>query len=468
MRLSRKKQVTDELGYGKIGKLLLNYSIPAILAMMVASLYNIIDRIFIGQGVGPLAISGLALTFPIMNLATAFGSLVGSGASTMISIRLGERKVNSATRFLGNAVVINLILGLSFTLLGLYFLDTVLYAFGASKDTIPYARDFMRIILYGNIFSHSFFGLNNILRATGYPAKAMIITIATVVLNLIVAPIFIFYFHWGIKGAAWATVISQFIGTILVVTHYCNRNNTIYFRKGFFKLRPSVVSRIFEMGMSAFLINLCASIVVIILNFSLKKQGGDLAIGAYGIINSVLGLIVMIIFGFNMGMQPIVGYNYGAKQYDRVLLTLKYALIIGTIISTVGFLCGELFPWYIARAFTTNETLINLTVEGMRFVVMIFPLVGAQIVTSSFFQAVGKPKISIFLSLSRQILFLIPTLLVFPRFFGLQGVWMASPVADFIASILTIIVLYYNFRNMNRKNNAMLKAKLDGNTEAPQ
>jgi putative MATE family efflux protein len=442
MESTTRKNPTDELGYSKIGKLLLNYSLPAIASMTVASLYNIIDRIFIGQGVGPLAIAGLALTFPIMNLAAAFGSLVGSGASTMISIRLGERKINSATRFLGNSVVISLILGSLFTILGLYFLDPILYAFGASDNTISYARDFMQIILYGNIFSHAFFGLNNILRASGYPSKAMFITIGTVVINLVLAPVFIFYFHWGIKGAAWATVISQVIGLIAVVVHYFNRNNTLYFRKGFFKLHLSVVSRIFEMGMSSFLINLCASIVVVILNYSLKKYGGDLAIGAYGIINSILGLVVMIIFGFNMGMQPIVGYNYGAKNYKRVLQTLRYALIIGTGISVLGFLLGEIFPWYMARAFTNNDTLINITVEGMRIIMILYPLIGSQIVSSSFFQAIGKPWVSIFLSISRQVLFLIPALYIFPYLYGLQGVWIALPVADFFAFILTIIVLY--------------------------
>jgi len=449
--MQTKKRATDELGYSNIGKLLLNYSLPAIASMTVASLYNIIDRVFIGQGVGPLAIAGLALTFPVMNLAAAFGSLVGSGASTMISIRLGEKKVNSATRFLGNAVIINLIIGTLFMIIGLCFLDPILYAFGASEDTIPYARDFMQVILYGNIFSHSFFCLNNILRATGYPSKAMMITIMTVAINLVLAPIFIFYFHWGIKGAAWATVISQIFGLIATTTHYFNKKNTLYFRKKYFKLKSIVVGQIFAMGMSSFLINFCASIVVVILNYSLKKHGGDLAIGAYGIINSVLGLVVMIIFGFNMGMQPIVGYNYGARQYDRVLLTLRYALIAGTCISTFGFLLGMAFPWYIARAFTTDDGLIALTVEGLRITILLFPLVGSQVVASSFFQAVGKPKISIFLSMSRQILFMIPALLMLPGYFGLQGVWIALPASDMIASVLTIFVLYYHYKHMKRK-----------------
>ncbi|MDR0367709.1 MAG: MATE family efflux transporter [Bacteroidales bacterium] len=444
-------KATDILGYGSIGKLLFNYSLPAIASMSIASLFNIIDRIFIGQGVGSLAIAGLAITFPIMNLASAFGSLVGSGASTMISIRLGEQRTDSATRFLGNAVVVSMIIGGIFTGLGLYFLDPILFAFGASENTIMYARDFMQVILCGNIFSHTYFCLNNILRATGYPKKAMKITIMTVGVNLILAPVFIFWLHWGIKGAAWATVIAQITGLMVVITHYFNKNNTLYFREGFFELRAGVVGRIFEMGMSSFLINVCASAVVIVLNFSLKKHGGDLAIGAYGIINSILGLVALVIFGFNMGMQPIAGYNYGAKQYDRVLLTLKYSLVVGTCISVFGFLLGELFPWYIARSFTNDETLIRLTVEGLRITILLFPLVGSQIVAASFFQAVGKPKISIFLSISRQILFLIPALFLLPNFFGLRGVWIALPISDLIASALTVFVLYVHYKNMKRK-----------------
>ena len=450
MEITAKKRATDELGYGKIGRLLLNYSIPAVASMTVASLYNIIDRIFIGQGVGPLAIAGLALTFPVMNLAVAFGSLVGSGASTMISIRLGEQRVSSASRFLGNAVIINLITGTLFTAIGLYFLDPILYAFGASNDTISYARDFMKVILYGNIFAYSFFGLNNILRATGYPKKAMIITIGTVIINLLLAPVFIFYFRWGIKGAAWATVISQIIGAIAVVIHYFNKNNTLYFQKRFLKLKISVIGRIFGMGMSSFVINFCACIVVVILNYSLKKYGGDLAIGAYGIINSILGLVVMLIFGFNLGMQPIAGYNYGAKQYDRVLLTLRYALITGTCISTFGFLIGEISPYYLSRAFTSHQTLIDITTNGMRIVSLSFPIVGGQVVASSFFQAIGMPKVSIFLSMSRQLLLLIPALFIFPHFFQLQGVWLALPAADCISFLLTAAVLYYHYRRMKK------------------
>ena len=445
---------TDELKTNNIGKLLFNYSLPAIASMTVASIYNIIDRIFIGQGVGAMAIAGLALTFPLINLAVAFGSLVGAGASTMISIRMGEGKYNSAARFLCNSVVINIIIGAIIGILGLCFLDPILYAFGASQDTISYARDFMQVILFGNVFTYIYFGLNNILRATGYPSKAMLITISTVIINLILAPLFIFYFEWGIRGAAWATVLAQAVGAVLVFIHYLNRTHTLYFQKHLFKVHGSMAQKIFTMGMPPFLLNLCASAVVIVLNHRLKAYGGDFAIGAYGIINSLLGLVVMIIFGFNLGMQPIAGYNFGAKQYDRVILTLKYSLIIATCISTFGFLLGELFPTALARCFISKEQgehLIPLTVQGLRIVLISFPIVGGQIVVSSFFQAIGMPKVSIFLSISRQMIFLIPALFIFPHFFGLNGVWLACPIADLLSFILTMLVLSYHYKKTLRR-----------------
>jgi putative MATE family efflux protein len=444
---------TDELKTNNIGKLLVDYSMPAIAAMAVASVYNIIDRIFIGQGVGAMAIAGLALTFPLINLAIAFGSLVGSGASTMISIRLGEGKYNSAMRFLCNSFVINLIIGAVIGILGLCFLDPILYAFGASENTIAYARDFMQIILLGNALTYVYFGLNNILRATGYPRKAMLITIGTVIINLILAPLFIYYFKWGIRGAAWATVLAQATGAGFVFAHYLNKNHTLYFQKAFFKLHFSVVQKIFTMGMPPFLMNLCASAVVIVLNHRLRTYGGDLAIGAYGIINSIVGLVVMIIFGFNLGMQPIVGYNFGAKQYDRVIKTLKYSIVIGTCISTFGFLLGEIFPLSLARCFNNDEQLISLTVQGIRIVLISFPIVGGQIVVSSFFQAIGMPKVSIFLSLSRQMIFLIPALFIVPHFWGLSGVWLACPLADLLSFILTMAVLYWHYRRMKINQN---------------
>jgi len=450
-KATTRTQKTDELKTSNIGKLLLNYSMPAIAAMAVASVYHIIDGIFIGRVAGPMAISGLGVTVPIINLTVAFGAWVGSGTSTMVSIRLGEMKYGSAMRFLCNSLVMNIIIGGIIGILGLCFLDPILYAFGASKDTIPHARDFMQIILLGNIFTHIYFGLNNILRASGYPSKAMIITITTVIINLILAPLFIFCFHWGIRGAALATVLAQAVGATLVFVHYLNRSHIIYFQKAFFKVHFSVVQKILTMGLSPFLMNLCAAAVVSVLNHQLKAYGEDMAIGAYGIIYRIVGLIAMIVFGFNLGMQPIVGYNFGAKLYDRVIRTLKYSLIIGTCISTFGFLLGEIFPLSLARCFTTDKQLIALTVQGMRIVLITFPFVGGQIVVSSFFQAIGKPKAAIFLSLSRQMIFLIPALFIVPRFWGLSGVWAACPIADMLSFILTMGALYYYYRRINRK-----------------
>ncbi len=453
MRQAKKDIVSTQLGNSNIGKLLLSYSIPAIVGMTASSIYNIIDRIFIGQSVGPMAIAGLAITFPIMNLSAAIGSLVGAGSSTMISIRLGEKKSASAMRFLGNALVINIILGILFAILGLLFLDPLLIAFGASQNTIEYARDFMRIILAGNVFTHLYIGLNNIIRSSGHPTKAMLITLATVLCNLILAPIFIFYFHWGIKGAASATIISQIIGTIWVITHFINKKNIVYFRKRYLNIKWSITGKIFSMGMSSFLINFCACIIVTVMNKRLQQYGGDYAIGAYGIINSIVGFLIMIVFGFNLGMQPIVGFNYGAKQYDRVLKTLKLSLLIGTCITSIGFFICECFPWWLARCFNDDKDLLDMTVKGMRIIALSYPIVGGQVVASNFFQAVGKPKIAIFLSLSRQVLFLLPALFVLPHYFQLQGVWFASPCADIAAALVTFIVLTYNYNLLKKQKN---------------
>ena len=327
-----------ELGSEKIGKLLVSYSVPAITATAAASLYNIIDRVFIGQGVGPMAISGLALTYPLMNITAAFGSLVGVGAGTMVSIRLGRYDRKGATMFLGNAVMLNLVLSVSVAVTTLVFLKPILFALGASEETYPFARDFMQVILAGNIFTHLYLGLNNIMRASGYPGKAMITTLMTVAVNLLLAPLFIFVFDWGIRGAAFATVVAQMTGTVWVVNHFLRAKSFVHFLPGYFKLKKLIISDIFSIGMSNFIMLLTASMVNLIMNLSLKKYGGDFAIGAFGIIVSIATLIIMIVFGFNQGMQPIVGYNYGAGKMQRVLQTYRYTLIAGICVTTTGFL----------------------------------------------------------------------------------------------------------------------------------
>ncbi len=434
---------TEQLEHEHIGRLLWNYSLPAIIASTASSLYNIIDRVFIGHGVGPLAISGLALTMPIMNLATALGTLVGAGASATISIRMGEQRREEAIRILGNALILNLIISVLFSVLSLVFLDEILLLFGASERTLPYARDFMRVILAGNVVTHIFFGLNSIMRASGYPVKAMVSILLTVTVNVILAPIFIFSLHLGISGAAIATVISQTVGMIWVVAHFCSRKSFIRFEKGCFKLSGKIISDTFAVGLAPFIVHVFACLIAVIVNWLLKYHGGDLAVGAFSIVNSVAALVIMIIFGFTQGMQPIVGYNYGAGQYQRVRQTLRLTVVCGTVVGTLGCLASLLFPEAIANAFTNGaDELTQLTVGGLRIFMLAYPVVGFQIVVSQYFQAMGKARLAILLSLTRQVFCLIPMLFLGAYLFQLPGIWAAEPVADFMAAIITAFVLY--------------------------
>lgn len=430
------------LGTERIGKLLLQYSLPAIVGMTVTSLYNIIDSIFIGHGVGAMGIAGLAITFPLMNLVVAFSTLVSAGGSTISSIRLGQKDLDGATEILGHTLMLCLINSIVFGSLSYIFLDDILHFFGASPDTLPYARDFMQVILLGTPITYVMIGLNNIMRATGYPKKAMLTSMATVVCNVILAPIFIFHFDWGIRGAATATVISQFIGMVWVLSHFFKNTSTVHFRADFWKLRRRIISSIFSIGMSPFLMNVTACVIVIIINNALQRYGGDMAIGAYGIINRLLMLYVMIVLGLTMGMQPIVGYNFGAQKHDRVRKTLRLSIFAGVGITSTGFLICELFPHAVSAAFTSDEELINMAARGIRFAVAFFPLVGAQIVIGNFFQSIGKVKISIFLSLTRQLIYLLPCLLIFPGYFGLDGIWMSLPVSDFFAFVTAMAALW--------------------------
>lgn len=430
---------TDRLGNDPIGKLLLQYSLPAIIGMTTVSLYNIIDRIFIGNGVGPLAISGLALTMPIMALTMAFGAMIGAGASAMVSIRLGQQRKDIAANILGNALILNLIAGSVLCILGLLFLEHILFAFGASKATLPYAKSFMQIYLIGNVYSNTFFGLNNVMRASGYPQKAMWSSILTVLINLCLAPLFIFVFHWGIRGAATATAIAQLGGFAWVMLHFTNKNSFLHFQRGYFKLQTKLVKDIVSIGLSPFLINLGASLIAMIVNISLAKYGGsqsDMAIGAYGIINSIALLFIMTVIGLNMGMQPIAGYNFGARKNARVYSVYKKTVAAATLVTTAGFAFAMLFPTAIASAFTENKALISQSVKALHYVMLMFPLIGFQMVTSNFFQSIGKASLAILLSMSRQLLFLIPFLLVFPRFWGETGVWTAIPCSDFCACLI--------------------------------
>lgn len=434
-------KATLELGTKPIGRLLMQYAMPAIIAMTASSLYNMVDSIFIGQGVGPMAISGLALTFPFMNLGAAFGAAVGVGASTCISVKLGQKDYGIAQRILGNTVTLNVIVGLLFSIVSLLFLDDILYFFGASPRTIPYARDYMVIILLGNVFSHMYFGMNAVLRAAGKPRQAMYATMFTVVMNTLLDPLFIYVFDMGIQGAAFATILSQMMALTWQMKLFTDRRELLHLQRGTFGLEGRLVRNIIAIGMSPFLMNVCACIVVIFINKGLLAYGGDLAVGAYGIVNRVAFVFVMIVMGINQGMQPIAGYNYGAQQNDRLMRVLKLSMMAATAVTTTGFLIAEIFPRECARLFTSDDQLLDMSAHGMRIVMFTFPIIGYQMVVTNFFQSIGRASVSIFLSLSRQMLFLLPMLIILPPIMGADGVWLSMPVSDTVASVVTAIVM---------------------------
>lgn len=441
-----KLKAATALGTERIRTLLMQYAVPAIIAMTASSLYNMVDSIFIGHGVGPMAISGLALTFPLMNLAAAFGSLVGVGASTLISVKLGQKDYDTAQRVLGNVFVLNILLGVTFTVVVMAFLDPILYFFGASDQTIGYARDYMEVILLGNAVTHLYLGLNSVLRASGHPQQSMYATIATVVVNTLLDPLFIYGFGWGIRGAAIATIVAQVLSLAWQLWLFSDKEELLHFHKGIFRLKRKIVFDSLTIGMSPFLMNLAACFIVILINQGLKEHGGDLAIGAYGIVNRLAFVVVMIVMGFNQGMQPIAGYNYGARQYARVNRVLKLTIFCATCVTTSGFLVGMLVPDLVVSIFTSDAELIALAARGLRTVVLFFPIIGFQMVTTNFFQSIGMAGKAIFLSLSRQLLILLPCLLILPRFYGVAGVWYSMPVADLLASLIAGCMLMLQFR----------------------
>ena len=420
--------------------------------MTAASLYNMVDSIFIGQGVGAIAISGLAITFPFMNLTAAFGAAIGVGASTCISVKLGQRDYKTAQAILGNTITLNLIIGISVGALCFLFLDSILLFFGASENTIVYARDYMEIILIGNVFSHMYYGLNAVLRSVGKPKHAMYATIFTVVLNAILDPLFIFEFGLGIRGAAYATILSQIIALIWQLKLFSNKKELIHFKQETYRLRRDLVNNIISIGMSPFAMNVCACIIVIFINTGLVRYGGDLAVGAYGIANKIEFLFLMITMGINQGMQPIAGYNYGAQRNERLLKVLKYAILAATVVMTIGFLVGMLFPYECARLFTSDMNLIEMSIRGIRINMCVFPIIGYQMVITAFFQSIGKARISMFLSLSRQLLFLLPMLVILPRIYGADGIWYALPLSDVFSAIIAAILIAVFMRKFNKDN----------------
>ena len=441
-------EITWRLENEKVSRLLLQYAIPAVIGTMVNSLYNIVDRVFIGQGVGALAIAGLTLTFPILLFLQAFGMLVGAGAATRVSIHLGRKANDMAEKVLGNAFTLTFIITILTVIPCMIWMEDLLLAFGGSEQTIPYAKDYLNIVIPGTILTSLSFGFNAVMRASGYPKKAMFTMLIGAIANVILDPIFIFWLAMGIQGAAIATIISMLLSTAFVMNHFIQKDSIVRFHTGTFKLEGHVVWNILTIGVSPFALQLAGSLVVVIQNYALKVHGGDLALGANGIITSVGMLLVMLIIGIAQGMQPIVGFNYGAGHHKRVQDTLWLVIITSTVIMGIGCICSILFPETISRAFTNDPALIEVTANGLRISLLVFVVVGSQISISQFFQSIGIAWKAMFLSLSRQCLFLIPALLVFPNIWGLDGVWYASPFSDFIAAVTAWGFLWYHVKNI--------------------
>ncbi len=439
------------LGEKEIPKLLLKFSIPAIVGMLVNALYNFVDMVFIGQGVGPLGIAGVRIGFPLIVIGMAFSMLIGIGANSLISIRLGQKRKEDAELILGNAFVTMIAIGAVLTILGLVFMEPLLKLFGASQDVMPYAKGYFRIILFGVIFQMIGMGMNNFIRGEGNPKTAMLTMLIGAVINTILDPIFIFAFGWGIEGAALATILSLIISASWVLYYFFFGNSLLKIRKPNLRIRFDILKSIGAIGLAPFAMQLAASVLVIFMNQGLAQYGGDIAVSAMGIINNIASLFMMVVFGINQGAQPIIGFNYGAQKYDRVKSTLKYAIGAATVVVTIGYASINLFAPQMIGLFSSDPELIDIGSRGLRRVLMFMPIIGFQIVSSAYFQAIGKPKQSMLLSLSRQVLILIPLVLILPKFIGLIGLFTAGPIADISSSILTAIFLFYELKNLDKK-----------------
>jgi putative MATE family efflux protein len=446
------KQATLELGTKPVGRLLWQYALPSIVAMSASSMYNIIDRAFIGQVVGPEAIAGLGITFPFMNLSAAFGAAVGVGSSTCISVKLGQRDYETAGHLLGNTVTLNLLIGFAFMAVCLLFLDPILIFFGASEVTLPYAREFMQVILAGNMVTHMYFGMNAVLRSAGKPRHAMYATLFTVAMNIVLIVAFVWWFRWGIRGAALATVTSQSLALCWQMWLFSDKNELLHLKRGIYRLKAQLVRNIIAIGISPFLMQTTSCVIVIFMNNQFVRYGGDMAVGAYSIANSMVMVFFMFVMGMIQGMQPIVGYNFGAEKYDRMFRCLWLTIAAATAILLVGWSLSMLFPRQIARIFTTDATLLELSARGIRLDMLVFFVVGSQAVITNFFQCIGRVKVSIFLSLSRQLIILLPLAYILPMWWQLDGVWYAMPLSDFGSFAMTIPILLWYLKGLKSKN----------------
>ncbi|MCM1067827.1 MAG: MATE family efflux transporter [Muribaculaceae bacterium] len=442
----------SQLATRPVGRLLWEYSLPAVVGMLVTALYNVVDRIFIGQWVGPDAIAGLAITFPIINLATAIGVLVGVGSSSRVSIELGAGNKDTASRLLGNAFTLTWINGIIYVALFAVFLDPLLRLFGASDVTLPYAREYMLVLLPGCLLTNLTYGLNNIMRASGYPQRAMVTMLIGAVVNVVLDPIFINVFGWGIQGAAWATDIAMAVSGVFVLAHFFRRDVTLRFTRGIFRLRLHVVLGIVSIGAAPAMVNAASCLVNMLANRALIGYGTDRDIGAAGIMVTFTSLLVTIVLGMCMGMQPVVGYNYGARQLHRLRKAYLLAVAAASVVTVVGALSGLFFPSAIARAFTSDADLIACTDRALSTCLMVFPFVGFQIISTSFFQSIGNATESIIVGLLRQVIFLIPLLILLPREFGVDGVWMSFPTSDAVATIVTLFLILRQFRRLKSRS----------------
>lgn len=442
-------QKTTRLGEEKISKLLWEFSIPAIVGMIVISLYAVIDRIFVGRFVGSAAIAGMSITMPISFVMMACGMLIGVGSGALISIRLGEKKMDEAERILGNAVSLVLIFSTILSGLMLYFLDDLLLLFGASQQILPYGKQFIAIILYGSIFQYLSFTLTAIIRAEGSPRTAMVIMICNAGLNIILDYIFVYLLGYGVPGTAIATIISQCLATVLALFYFRGNNNMLRLRVKYMRLNYRLVLGIFSIGMAPFLMQLSGSLINILLNKGLSTYGGDTAIAAFGVISTVGMFLLMPVFGINQGVQPIIGYNYGAKDYKRVKKALRLAVYAAVTICTAGFLLVQIFPKQLMSIFSNDAKLLETSTHGLHFFMLLLPVVGYQIVCSNFFQAIGKAGKSMLMSLMRQVIALIPLVLILPRYYGLDGIWYAAPLSDLIAFIVTTIFIIFEWKKLS-------------------
>ena len=441
-----------ELGTQSIRSLLMKYALPGIIAMTASSLYNMVDSIFIGHGVGAMALSGLTVAKPFMDICAAFGTLVGVGASSLVAIKLGEKDYRSANDVLANVILLNVLLGALVMAVGLYWLDPILYAFGASDVTITYAREYMEIILWGNILTHIYYGLNSMLRSIGHPKIAMYATIVAVVTNIILDPIFIFVLDMGVRGAALATMISQLVSVIIELVIFLNPKEVIYFHRGIWRLKRDITMRALGIGTAPFLMHMASCFVVIVLNNQLKRYGGDMAIATYGITNRFMFFFAMVVMGLNQGMQPIVGYNYGAKLFDRMVRALKLTAMCATCVMGVLWLFGLIWPEGFIRLFTHDELLIAQSIAPARVMLCTMVMVGFPMVVGNFYTSIGMSGKAIFLSLTRQVIFLIPCILLLPLLFQtlnftpIWGVWWSLPICDALAAVLAAIILNRDMR----------------------